>query len=212
MVLVGLAGQEPIEAVEAAAEGPALPGRPHRHLRRRCQVPLADGERGVAVAGEDLGQEPVGLGHRGVVAGEPGGELDDPRHAAGVVVATGEQAGARRRAQRGRVEVAVAQPARGEAVERRRGDVRAEAAELGVPDVVEQHHHHVRRAGRRRRQRRPPRRRVVQRAPDDALELLRLHPDPFVSTAIELYDRIRVSDDRRPPSRTLRWPRTLGWS
>ena len=144
VVLVGLAAHEPVEALEAAAERPLVARAAHRHLRRRREVPLADREGGVAVAHEDLGQEAVLVRDRGVVAGEAGGELDDAGHAVAVVVAPGEQARPRRRAQRGGVEVRVAVPLAGEPVEARRGDVGAVAAELRVADVVEQHDHDVR--------------------------------------------------------------------
>ena len=178
VVLIGLAGQEAVEPFEPTAERPALPSRAHCHLRRRREVPLADSERGVAVPEEDLREEAVAVRDRRVVAGEAGGELDDARHPADVVVASRQQARSGRRAQRRRVEVAVAQPAAGETVERRGGDVRSEAAELGIADVVEQHHDHVRRALRRGRQRRPPRCRVLQASADDPLELSWFHVNP----------------------------------
>ena len=178
MELVGLAGHETVEPFEATAERPPLPGRAHRHLRRRREVPLADGERRVAVPEEDLREEAVAAWDRRVVAGEAGGELDDARHPADVVVASGQQARSGGRAQRRRVEVAVPQPAAGEPVERRSGDVRTEATELRIADVVEQHHDHVRRARWRGRQRRPPRCRVLQASADDPLELSRFHVNP----------------------------------
>ena len=112
---------------------------------------------------------------RGVVAGEAGGELHDARHAVAVVVAAGEQARAGRRAQRGGVEVRVAVALAGEAVEARRGDVGAVAAELRVAHVVEQHDHDVGRALRRRRHRRPPALRLVVGPPDDPFELRPRH-------------------------------------
>ena len=40
--------------LEAATEGPPMPRRAHRHLRRRREVPLADREGGVAAAEQDL--------------------------------------------------------------------------------------------------------------------------------------------------------------
>ena len=61
---------------------------------------------------------------------------------------------------------------RGEAVERGRRDVGAVAAELRVPDVVEQHHHHVRCTLRCTVERRPPRLGVGERRAHHTFELL----------------------------------------
>jgi hypothetical protein len=73
-----------------------------------------------------------------------------------VVVAAGEEAGTRWRAEGGGVEVRVAEPVGREAVEHRRVEVGAEAAELRETDVVEDDEEDVRRAGRRLAARRPP--------------------------------------------------------
>jgi len=112
------------------------------------EVPLADGERRVPLAHEHLGEEPVGRRHRRVVAREAGRELDDPGHPAGVVVAAGEQAGARRRAQRGGVEAVELEAVLRQPLGDRSVDRAAERARGREPDVVEQDDEHVRRAGR----------------------------------------------------------------
>ncbi len=145
------------------------------HLVGGREVPLADGEAREPVLTEDLGQEPVGLRHRRVVAREAGRELDDAAHAARVMVASREEAGAGGRAQRRRVEVAVTQATGREAVEGRRRDVRAVATELRVADVVEKDHDDVRGAFRCRRNRRPPSCRLGQRSACDSLERIWLH-------------------------------------
>ncbi len=170
VVLVRLAGEEAVEALEALAEGPAMPRPAERHLSRRRQMPLAECEGGVAVAHQGLGEEAVLGRDGGVVSREARGELDDARHATGVVVAPGQQAGARRRAQCRGVEVRVTQPARRQAIEGGRGDVRAIAAELGVADVVEENEDDVRRAGGRLLHRRPRGLRVRERTPDHPVE------------------------------------------
>src|SRR5581483_654391 len=95
--------------------------------------------------------------------------------AARVVVATGEQAGAGRRAQRRGVEVRVAQAVPREPVEVGGFDVRAEAAELRVADVVEHDEQDVRRACPRSRLVRPPRLRLPVVPPDPPFELARFH-------------------------------------
>ncbi len=171
MELVGLAGEEAVEALEAAAERPPVAGRAHRHVRCRREVPLPDRERGVAVAHQYLGEEAVLVRDGRVVPGVARGELDDAGHAVGVVVAPGEQARSRRRAQSSGVEARVAQTVAGQTVERRGVDVGAVAPELRVADVVEQHHHNVRRAVGCADRLGPPWRRLLERAADDSLEL-----------------------------------------
>ena len=182
VVLVGLAGQEPVEPLEPFRQGPAVAGPAQRHLRGRGQVPLAEGEGGVAVADQDLRQEPVVGLDVGVVAGEAGGELDDAGHARGVVVAAGEQAGPGGGAQGGGVVVGVAQPAGGQTVEGGGGDVGPVAAELGVAHVVQQHQHDVGCPVGGPLQRRPGGGGIGERAPDGAGEILTpAHGSPWTS-------------------------------
>ncbi len=176
MELIGLAAHEAVVPLEPAPERPAIAWAAHRHLRAGREVPLPHRVGGVAVANEDLGEEAVLLRDPRVVSGEARGELDDTSHAVGVVVPAGQQTRARRRAQRGRVEVRVPQPGAGERVEARCRDVGSVAPELRVSDVVEQHDHDVRRTFRRAVQRRPPGRGVRVRPPDGAAELFR-HPN-----------------------------------
>ena len=137
VILVRVAAQEAVEALESAAQRPAVvrPGR--RHLVARRQVPFADGVGVVAVLQQDLREVAVLEGDHPVAAGITGGALGDAGHAVGVVVAPGHQAGAGGRAERGRVEVAVAQPAGRQRVEVRRADGRAVTAELAEAGVVQ---------------------------------------------------------------------------
>ena len=88
-----------------------------------------------------------------------------------MVVATGQQAGAGGGAERGGVEVAVPQPARRESIDGGRLDVRAVAAELREPDVVEHDGHEVRRVRRGLRRLGPPRLGVGPVAGDGAAEV-----------------------------------------
>ena len=81
-----------------------------------------------------------------VVAGKAGGLLGDDAEADRMVVAPGDQRRAGRRAERGGVELGVAQPVRGERVERRRRDDAAEGAGDAVAGVVGHDQQHVRRA------------------------------------------------------------------
>ena len=174
--LVGLPVEEAVEALEAPPQRPAGPGRPVVPLVLGRQVPLADGPGGVAVGHQRGGQHPAGGRDAGVVAREAGGQLHDAAHAHRVVVAAGEQAGPGRRAQGGGVEVGVAEPAGGEAVEGRGVDVRAEAARAGRSP-----RRRARRAARSARPAAarvgsgPPRRRLVVVPPDRPPELPRFH-------------------------------------
>ena len=77
-------------------------------------------------------------------AGNPERRLGDRRQPERVVVAAGHQAAASWRAQRGRVEVRVAQASRRDALERRRVAEPAERRELPEADVVPDHHDDVR--------------------------------------------------------------------
>jgi hypothetical protein len=81
-------------------------------------VVLAEPGGRVAIVGEDAPDGRVLGPDDRVVAGEAGGELADLAEADSMVVAAGDQRGARRRAQRGRVELRVAQAVLGDAVER----------------------------------------------------------------------------------------------
>ena len=166
VVLVGLTAHESVVAVEAPTERPLVPRAARRHLGSRSQVPLAHGERGVALPAENLREEAVLLGDGGVVAGEPRGELHHAGHAVGVMVPPGEQAGPRGGAQGGGVEVGIATSLRRQAVEGRRGDVGSVGAELGVAHVVEEHDDHVGGAGGRRGEWWPPSPRVSERPTD----------------------------------------------
>src|SRR6185312_6381865 len=98
----------------------------------------------------------------------------DAGHAVAGVVAAGEQAGAGRRAQRGGVELRVAQPGVDDPVDVRRLDRSAVGAQGREPDVVEYDEEHVRRAVgcARRLERRPVRLGISYVDVDDALERL----------------------------------------
>ena len=153
--LVRLAAEEAVEALEPAAERPAVERARRGVVLRRRQVPLAEAERVVAVLEQHLGQHPVLERHAPVVAGVAGRQLHDARDAVGVVVAAGQDARPRRRAQRRGVHVRVAQALRGDAIDVGRLDEPAEARQLAVSDIVEHEEEHVRGAVPRPRRRRP---------------------------------------------------------
>ena len=170
IVLVGVAAEEAVVALEAAAERPAVVGAGRADLLGRGQVPLADAERVVAMRQQHLGQEAVLERDGAVGAGVARRALGDARHAVGVVVAPGQHARARRRAQRRGVHVGVAQPVLRQPVEVGRVDRRAVATELPVAGVVEHDEEHVRRAGCRPHRRGPGRLRLADRAAHPAGE------------------------------------------
>ena len=90
-----------------------------------------------------------------------------------MVVAPGEQGRARRRAQRRRVELRVAQARVRDAIQGRRRDHAAEGARRAEADIVGDDQQHVRRALRRDDRRRPVGRRVRGVEVDDAAERCR---------------------------------------
>ena len=170
MPLAGVAAEEPVEPLEAAPQRPPVE-RPGAGLElRRQQVVLADHVRAVAVGQQHLRQEPVLERDLAVVTRVAGGELVDRRGRVRVVVAPGDDARPRRRAQRRGVHVRVQQPARGQRVQVRRRDRAAVTAELPESGVIQHDEQHVRRARRRAQRPRPGRARVVGRPADHTRE------------------------------------------
>ena len=168
--LVGLALHEPVEPVEPTRQRPLVERAGGRALLHRCEVPLADGERGVAGVAEHLG-------HRGSVVRDVAEHVRETRaevrhrpHPDRVLRSAGEQRCPRRRAQRRHVEVGELQSACRQRVDVRGVDVRAVAAELGEPGVVEQHHDDVRSVVTRVRWFVEVRRRIGNGAADRSLE------------------------------------------
>ena len=148
VVLAGRAGQEAPPVVEAPGLRPVLERPRGTHLAPGRHVPLAEAAGDVPVLLEDPGQGRAAARPRPRVARERARELGDATHAHAVVVAPGEQRGARRRADRRDVEAVVGQARLLDARQVRRPDLAAErvgAAEAGVVDE-----HDAGRSGRRR--------------------------------------------------------------
>ena len=137
VILVGVAAQEAIVALEAPSQWPAFVGAGGRLLFGRRQVILAEQVGVVALQQQHLREEPVLEGDVAVVAGIAGGRLGDARHGVGVVVTPGEDARTRRRAQRRSVHVRVTQTSGGQCVQRGRLDGAAITAELAVASIIE---------------------------------------------------------------------------
>ena len=146
IVLVRVAAEETVVALEAATERPAVVGAGRGRCFRRREVPLADRVGVVAVLQQDFREEAVLERDVAVAARIADGAFGDAGHAVGVVIAPRDHARARRRAQRRRVHVVVAQPVGRQRVEVRRLDRAAVAAEMPEAGVVEHDEQHVRRA------------------------------------------------------------------
>ena len=106
-------------------------------------MPLARREGLVAVRTQHLRQVRRLAGHESPRVGKAVDHLRHPPHADAVMVAPGEQAGPRRRAERGDVKVGVAQAIGGEAVEGGGLDVGAVAAEVRIAHIVQDDHDDV---------------------------------------------------------------------
>ena len=137
VVLVGIAAQEAVVALETASQGPAVVGTGGGFQLRWDQVVLADHVGVVALGQQHLREEAILERDIAVIAGVAGGEFRDAGHAIGVVVASGENAGTRGRAERSGVHVGIAQPTLGQAVQVGCLDGAAVAAELAVAGVIQ---------------------------------------------------------------------------
>ena len=147
--LARAAAEDPVEVVEAPAVRPTVERSCRALLPVRCEVPLAERGRAVAVVSEDPWQRrAIPRKDRGI-AGEPTRELTDRAEPHRVVVPAGEERGTRRGAQRRHVEPVVAQPALGHPCVVRRLDRAPEGAGIAEPGVVDQHEQDVRRPLRR---------------------------------------------------------------
>ena len=167
--LVGLAADEPVEAVVAQPERPVLLGRAHRPGVDRRVVVLADPERAPAGLAQHGRHRGVLARDVGVVAGEPGRGLGDRREPVLMVVAPGQEHRAGRRAQRRGVPLGVGEAVVGQPLHRRHLDPSAVRRPGRAAGVVIEHHQHVRRTlGRPVGQERRP---VGGRVPDVELDL-----------------------------------------
>ena len=168
--LVGLAFEESVEPVEAAAERPLFEWSGCGDVLGRGQVPLPAAEGGVTLLAEDFGEGCCVIGDVAELVREARAVVRHRAHADCVLGPSGQQRCPGRRAQRGDMEVRELQAACGERVDVGRVDVRAVAAELGKTGVVEQHDHNVGCIGTRMRRRGEVRLGLGQRAADAAFE------------------------------------------
>src|SRR5208283_1860003 len=108
IVLVCLAAQKAVESLKSAPQRPAVIGACGRDLVRRCQVPLADGIRIVSMLEKHLREKTIFERDVAVAAGITRRAFGYTRHRVRVMVAPGQDTGARGRAQCGGVHVVVA--------------------------------------------------------------------------------------------------------
>ena len=126
--LVGLTAHEPIEVLEAHPARPLVEGSGQAVEIGRGVVVLAEPRCGVAVLLENLADGGAVLVDDGVIARVSRGLFADHAEAHRVVVAAGDQRRARRRAERGGVELRVAQSRLRDPVHGRRRDDAAKGA------------------------------------------------------------------------------------
>ena len=158
--LARVAADEAVEVLEAHPVRPLIERPGLGRLIEGRVVVLAEPRGRVAVVLEDRADGAVLLPDDRVVAREPGRDFAHHAEAGDVMVASGDQRRARRRAERRRVEIRVAQPALRDAIQRRRRDDAAERARRAEAGVVRHDEQHVGRALRRHDARRPPRLRL----------------------------------------------------
>ncbi len=175
--LVRLGTEKAVEALETAPKWPVLLGRRVVHLVLGTEVPLPDDVGVPAELAEHRGDHRALSGDMPAGVREPRCGLGDARHRVRRVVATRQETGARRRAERRRVEVRVQQPPIGDPLDVRRLDQTSERLHRREADVVEDDVEHVRRVLRRDRLcvRLPVGNRVLDVDVDRALEGLSHH-------------------------------------
>ncbi len=143
--LVRVALEKPVVALEAEPERPPVERSRMRTLARRDEVPLPHRERVVPAITQQSRHRGRRLRDPSRVARIGRGHVGQEPHPDRVRVASGEQARPGGRTERGHVEAVVPEPVRGEPIDVRRLDPRAEASELREAGVVEHDEHHVRR-------------------------------------------------------------------
>ncbi|MCY1364434.1 hypothetical protein D9M69_512350 [compost metagenome] len=143
LVLGRLAREETVEILEAIAGRPGIERPRGSGVPCRRVVPFAEGRSAVAVLLEHFRHGRRALGNLPGVAVPVGGQLGDDAVAYTVMVAPGEQRGARRRADGGGVEGVVSDATVGDAAEGRRVDATANGVGLGEASVVEHDHQDV---------------------------------------------------------------------
>ena len=179
-----------VEAFEPALERPGPPRCPGMHDGVPGEVPLAHGVGRVAGGEQPLGQRLDGGADLHGPTGKARIEVRHAGEAGPMRVEAGLDGRPRRRAERRGVVVREPHAARGQPIQRGRGDLRPERTDVAEAHVVEQDQHHVGAARGRPCGLRPPRRRFGHRAAHRAEEA-----------------RLTTRHGRNPP---IVWTPTLG--
>ena len=154
--LVGVAADEAVEILKAHAGRPLVERSDRTCGEGRRVVVLAEPRSRIAVVEQDPADGGLVLRDNAVVAGESRRLLRDDAEADRMVVASGDQRRPRRRAERGGMDVGVAQAVVGNAVHRRRRDDAAERARHAETGIVRDDQHDIGRLLWRHDSRRPP--------------------------------------------------------
>ena len=153
--LVGFTAHEPIEILEAHPAGPLIERAGYAVEIGRCVVVFAEPRGRVAIVTENGANGGLVSGDDAVVARVTRGHFADHAATHRVVVAAGDERRPRRRAERGGVELRVAQARIRETIHRRRRDDTAKGSGDAVALIVGHYQQHVGRAPGRHHGRRP---------------------------------------------------------
>ena len=134
--LIGVTADEPVEILKAHADRPLVERSDRAGLEGRRVVVLAKPRCGETVVQQDAADGGLVLGDDAVVARKARGLFRDDAKTRRVMVAPGNQRGARRRTERGGVNVIVAQPGLCDAIHGRCRDDAAEGARHAEARVV----------------------------------------------------------------------------
>ena len=129
--------EKAVPVIETAPRRPLVERTRRVPPRHRRQVPLSDGITAVTARVQEFGQGPYVVAYPTPVPGMVTAPFGNVAHARGMGVHTGQQARPGRRAQRGNMEVVVAQAMGGETVHAWRGHLGPIAAEVAETHVVE---------------------------------------------------------------------------
>ena len=168
--LARIAAHETVEIVKAHADRPLIEGSGGAVLEGRRIVVLAEPRGGIAILLQNIADRRIVDADDRIIARITGRLFGDDAEADRVVIAAGDQCGAGRRAQGGRVELGIAQAGIGDAIERRRRDDAAKGTGDAIAGIVGHDEEDVGRALGRHDLRRPVGRRILGGEADLAAE------------------------------------------
>ena len=146
IILMRVAAEEAVVAIEAASQRPAVIGAGCADLLGGSQMPFPDAVGVIAMLKQDLGEEAILERDRAVAAWIARRAFRDAGHRIRMMIASGDDARARRRTERRRVHVGVTAGRSWPAINIGRVDRRAVTAELSKTGVVDHDEEYIRRA------------------------------------------------------------------